>query len=139
MNLYVFAVAPNPTRVRLLLAEKRARGASIDLPETFVNLREGAQRDPSHLARNPLGKLPVLELDNGGFLTESTAIIEYLEERYPEPPMLGTTPLERARNRELDRLADAGALISIAWTVHATRSPLGLPPVPEVAAFAIQR
>lgn len=139
MKLYAFIVAPNPTRVRLVLAEKRARGAKIELPEVFVNLREGEQREATHLARNSLGKLPVLELDDGRFLTESAAIIEYLEECYPEPTMLGATPLERARNRELDRLADAGVLFSIAWTVHATNSPLGLPPVPEVAAFASSR
>jgi len=136
MKLYAFVVAPNPTRVRLVLAEKRARGAEIEIPEVFVDLREGEQREAPHLARNPLGKLPVLELDDGRFLTESAAIIEYLEECYPEPTLLGTSPLERARNRELDRLADAGVLFSVAWTVHATNSPLGLPPVPEVAARA---
>ena len=122
MKLYAFVVAPNPTRVRLVLAEKRARGAEIEMPEVFVDLREGEQREAPHLARNPLGKLPVLELDDGRFLTESAAIIEYLEECYPEPTLLGTNPLERARNRELDRLADAGVLFSVAWTVHATRT-----------------
>lgn len=138
MKLYVFMVAPNPTRVRLVLAEKRVRGAEIDLPEVFVNLREGEQREAPHLARNPRGKLPVLELDDGRFLTESAAIIEYLDERFPEPTLIGKTPLERARNRELDRLADVGVLLSIARTVHATNSPLGLPPVPEVAEAAIR-
>ena len=78
MKLYVFMMAPNPTRVRLVVAEKRAAGAAIDLPEVMVNLIEGEQRKPEHLARNPMGKLPVLELDDGRFLTESGAIIEYL-------------------------------------------------------------
>ena len=63
MKLYVFPIAPNPTKVRLYLAEKTAGGAMIDLPQVTVNLREGEQRGPAHLARNPFGKLPVLELE----------------------------------------------------------------------------
>ena len=49
----------------------------------------------------------MLELDDGCYLTESLAIIEYFEELHPEPPMLGRTPLERARVRELERIADS--------------------------------
>ena len=134
MKLYVFPVAPNPTRVRLCIAEKRAAGARIDLPEVFVNLAKGEQRAPEHLARSPLGKLPVLEVDDGSFLTESGAIIEYLEEVYPQPSLLGASPFERARNRELECLAEMGVLGPVARLVHATKSPLGLPPAPEVAA-----
>lgn len=136
MKLYVFPVAPNPTRVRLFLAEKAESGANIDLPEVMVSLMAGEQKTPEHLVRNPLGKLPVLELDDGSFLTESTAIIEYLEERHPKPALIGSTPLERAAVRELDRLADVGVLMSLARIVHATNSPLGLPPVPDVARDA---
>jgi glutathione S-transferase len=128
VRIYVFPVAPNPTRVRLYLAEK-----GIELEQVLVSLVRGEQRSPAHLARNPLGRLPVLELDDGTFLTESLAIMEYLEELHPEPPMLGRTPLERARARELERIADLGVLQPVARIVHATRSPLGLPPVPAVA------
>jgi glutathione S-transferase len=134
VKLYFFPVAPNPTRVRLYLAEKRAGGARIELEEQSVDLRTGEQREAAHRARNPRGRLPVLELDDGTFLTESLAIIEYLEETFPDPPMIGRTPLERARQRELERLAEMGVLLPIAMIVHATRSPLGLPPSPEVAA-----
>ena len=136
MKLYIFMMAPNPTRVRLMLEEKRAGGASIDLPEISVNLGKGEQREPEHLARNPLGKLPVLELDDGSFLTESEAIIEYLEELHPEPSMIGSSPLERARVRELEQIAHGGVLNSVALIVHSTNSPLGLPPRPEVAEMA---
>ncbi len=100
MKLYVFPVAPNPTRVRLYLAEKAAAGAEIDVREVMVNLREGEQKLPEHLERNPLGKLPVLEFEDGSFLTESLAIIEYFEESHPEPPMIGSSIRERARVRE---------------------------------------
>jgi glutathione S-transferase len=134
MKLYVFPVAPNPTKVRLYLAEKRAAGSTLELPEVTVDLRQGEQKRPEHLARNPFGKLPVLELDDGTPLLESLAIIEYLEELHPEPPLLGRTPLERARVRELERIADLGVLIPVGKIVHATNSPLGLPPAPEVAA-----
>ena len=135
MKLYVFPVAPNPTRVRLYLAEKRAAGARIDLPEEVVDLRSGEQKSPSHLARNAFGKLPVLELDDGSYLTESLAIVEYLEELWPDPPMMGRTALERARVRETERIIEQGVLGPIARVIHTTNSPLGWPPQPEVAAY----
>jgi glutathione S-transferase len=135
MLLYVFPVAPNPTRVRLYLAEKQAAGARIDLEQRNVNLREGQQRSPEHLARNPFGRLPVLELADGTHLTESLAIIQYLEELHPDPPLIGSDALTRARVRELERIAEIGVLIPIARILHATRSPLGLPANPEVAAY----
>jgi glutathione S-transferase len=134
MKLYVFPVAPNPTRVRLYLAEKEFGGASIGITEVLVNLREGEQKRADHLARNPFGRLPVLELGDGTHLLESLAIMEYLEERHPEPPLVGSSPLERARVRELERIAELGVLVPVARIIHATRSPLGLPPSPEMAS-----
>lgn len=135
MKLYVFQIAPNPTRVRLYLAEKATAGGDIELPQVSVNLVKGEHRSPEHLARNPLGRLPVLELDDGTFLTESKVIVEYLEELHPEPSLIGSTPEERARVRELERLAEVGVLYPVACIVHTTNSPLGLPSVPEVAAL----
>jgi glutathione S-transferase len=139
VKLYVFPVAPNPTRLRLYLAEKREGGARFDIEEVMVNLPEGEQRSAEHLERNPLAKLPVLETDDGAYLTESLAIIEYLEELVPDPPMVGTTPLARARTRELERIIEIGILRSIAEIVHATDSPLGLPPDPRVAGLFRER
>jgi glutathione S-transferase len=136
VKLYIFPIAPNPTKVRLYLAEKAAGGAVIDVPQIPVDLRQGEQRQPAHLARNPFGKLPVLEFDDGSHLLESLAIIEYIEECHPEPPMIGRTPLERARVRELERIADLGVLLQVARIIHATNSPLGLAPNPGVAASA---
>lgn len=136
MRLYYFPIAPNPTRLRLYLAEKAAGGAGIELEQQLVDLRAGEQRRPEHLARNPLGKLPVLELADGSFLTESLAIVEYLEELHPEPSLIGRTPEARARVRELERIAELTVLQPIARILHGTKSPLGLPPAPEVAAHA---
>ena len=128
MKLYYFPVAPNPTKVLVYLREK---GIEIELQQ--VSLGEGEQNESEHLARNPRGALPVLELDDGSFVTESLPIIEYLEECYPEPVMIGETPEQRVRTREMERLADLRVLLPIGRTVHATNSPLGKPPNPAVA------
>ena len=109
------------------------------MPMQQVSLGEGEQNSPEHLARNPRGALPVLELDDGSFITESLPIMEYLEEVYPEPVMVGTTPVERARTREMERMADLRVLIPTARLVHATNSPLGLEPDPYVAKTETER
>ncbi len=131
MKLYCFPVAPNPTRLRVYLAEK-----GIEVPEVLVSLPKGEQKHPEHLARDPQGKLPVLELDDGSYLTESLPIIEYFEELHPEPPMIGRDPVERARVRAVERIAEMNALLPIARYIHATNSPLGLPPNPALAEEA---
>ena len=107
MKLYYFPVAPNPTKVHLYLAEKQARGRGLDLEFVTVDLLQGEQRSEEHTGRNPFARLPVLELDDGSFLLESLAIIEYLEELNPEPPMIGVTPVGRAQVRA-DRLHARG-------------------------------
>ncbi len=119
MRLYTFEPAPNPTKVGVYLREK-----GIELETRLVNLVKGEQHEPEFLALNPLGALPVLELDDGSHLAESLAIIEYFEELHPEPPMIGRVPLERARVRSLERTIDMGILGRGARLVHAKRSPL---------------
>ena len=123
MKLYTFPVAPNPTKVRVYLGEK-----GIEIPTELVNLVKREQKRPEFLEINPLGALPVLETDDGAHICESLAIIEYLEELYPDPPMIGSDPLERARVRELERTIDLGVLARVARIIHNTRSPLGRPP-----------
>jgi glutathione S-transferase len=84
--------APNPRRVRIFLSEK-----GIDLPETRVNMRERQHKSPEHKARNSLGQLPTLELDDGTMISESVSICRYLEATHPAtPPLFGATPLEQA-------------------------------------------
>jgi glutathione S-transferase len=130
VKLYVFPVAPNPTKLRSYVAEK-----GIAIEQVIVNLREGEQRRPGFRQKNPLGRLPVLELDDGECISESLPIIEYLEELHPDPPMIGRTPLERLRVRSAERLVDSGVLQAAALIVHSTRSPLGLPARPQMAEF----
>jgi len=134
MKIYTFMVAPNPTRLRVYLREK-----GIEIEEVAVNLGAGEQKSEAHLARNPFGNLPVLELDDGSHLTESLAIIELFEELHPDPPMIGTDPIERARVRSLERIIEMGVLAAIARIVHATNSPLGLPASPAIADEARSR
>jgi len=117
MKLYHFTGAPNPKRVTVYLAEK-----GIKIPLEEVNILSGDNRKPEFLAKNPAGGLPVLELDDGSHLAESLAIIEYFEELHPNPPMIGTTPLERARVRALERIAEIGVLFRVA-TVFQNTSP----------------
>ena len=119
MLLYTFPPAPNPRKLAVYLAEK-----GITLPCRRVDLLANEQRSPAFLAVNPRGAVPVLELDDGTRLTESLAIIEYLEELHPEPPMIGVRPRERARVREVERMVDVGVLMRIARIVHNRRSPL---------------
>src|ERR1051326_5201925 len=105
MKIYDFVGAPNPKKLRVYLAEK-----GLQIPCVPVNIVTAENRTPEFLKKNPLGGLPVLELDDGSCLTESLAIIEYLEELNPKPAMIGTNPRERARVRELERIADLGVL-----------------------------
>lgn len=102
MKIYDYPYAPNPQKLRIYVAEK---GLSIPLQK--VDMAAGEHKTAEFLAKNPLGALPVLDLDDGSYLTESLAIIEYLEELYPAPAMIGYTPLERARVRELERIAES--------------------------------
>ncbi|MGE0483203.1 MAG: glutathione S-transferase family protein [Gammaproteobacteria bacterium] len=136
MKLYWFQVAPNPTKVRLYVAEKNAGGAGIVLDDAIVKLPKGEQRTDAFRALNPFGALPVLELDDGSTIVESLPIIDYLEELHPAPPLWGETPRERARARELERIADVRLMMPVARYIHATRSPIGLPPNPAVAEHA---
>ena len=95
------SIGPNPRIVKMFMAEK-----GIDIPRVEVDLRGGENRQPAHLARNPSGQTPTLELDDGRFLSEVTAICEYLEERFPDPALIGSTPEERAMTRMWTRRVD---------------------------------
>jgi glutathione S-transferase len=85
MRIYDFSFTLNPHKLRIYLPEK-----GLSIPLQRIDLRKGDNLKPAFLAKNPMGALPVLELDDGSCLTESLAIIEYLEELHPDPPMIGT-------------------------------------------------
>jgi glutathione S-transferase len=89
--LYDSKIAPNPRRVRIFLGEK-----GISVPIRQVDIGTGENRKPPFLAKNPLGGLPVLELDDGTCIAESVAICRYFEEIHPSPPLMGTDARDRA-------------------------------------------
>ncbi|MFP6726492.1 MAG: glutathione S-transferase family protein [Alphaproteobacteria bacterium] len=92
MKLYDLPASPNARRVRIFIAEK-----DLDIPTQPVDMTKGENQRPEFLAKNSLGKMPVLELENGTCITESAAICRYLEEIHPEPLLLGRDALERAQ------------------------------------------
>ena len=93
------SLGPNPRLVRMFCAEK-----GIELPSVPVDIIAGENRRPPYNAEvNPNGQVPALELDDGSILCETVAICEYLEELHPNPPLIGSTPEERAETRMWDR------------------------------------
>jgi len=95
------SIGPNPHVVRMFMAEK-----GLTIPSQDVDLRAGDNRKPEHLARNPHGQMPALELDDGTFVSEILAICEYLEDTSPNPPMIGSNPKEKAEARMWTRRVD---------------------------------
>ncbi len=100
MKLYS-SIGPNPRLVRLFAA---AKGLSLPLVE--VDIMAGENRQPDFLKINPTGTTPVLELDDGTRIAETTAICEYLEELHPAPHLIGATASERALTRMWWRRVD---------------------------------
>lgn len=134
MKLYKVALAPNPTKVMLYIAEREHLGVDMGIEQITVNTLKGHHREPEHLARNPFGTLPVLELDDGSFIMESRAIIHYLEDKFPENCLISGTPEARAHAVDVERIVDLRIANPMAGWVHATKSPLGLPADPDRAA-----
>ena len=134
MKLFMVPAAPNPTKVMLYIAERETVGPALGIEQVVVNTLKGRHREPEHLARNPFGTLPVLELDDGRHLIESLSIIRYLEDKFPAHSMLGHLDTEaRAIAWELERVVELRVSSAMARYVHATNSPLGLAPDPKVA------
>ena len=101
MKLYDFPSAPNPRRVKIFAAEK---GIDLELVNCDMSKRE--HKSEEFLKKNPSGKIPVLELDDGRCISESVAICRYLESIEPEPNLFGKDPFELAfiesRNRHIE-------------------------------------
>src|SRR5262249_11101814 len=102
MKFYDCATAPSPRRVRIFLAEK-----GLSLETVQVDLRNNEQLAPAFRAINPDCTVPALQLDDGTVIGDAIAICQYLEELHPAPPLIGTSPQERAvvngLNRQIER------------------------------------
>jgi len=105
LKLYDYFRSSAAYRVRIALNLK-----GVAPERAFVHLRRNAQRSEDYLALNPQGLVPMLVADDGAVLTQSLAIVEYLDEAYPAPPLLPAAPTERARVR--------GIALEIACDIH---------------------
>ena len=103
MRLHGYWRSSSTWRVRIVLDEK-----GIEYEPVPVNLLHGSHSEPEYLARNPMGQVPALELDDGRMLTQSVAILEYLEQVHPSPPMLPAEAVERARVRAMVEIVNSG-------------------------------
>ncbi len=95
------SVGPNPHVVRMFAAE---RGIALDMED--IDIMAGANRQADYVAKNPSGQLPCLQLDDGTYLAEVTAICEYLDETAGGTPLMGSTAEEKAKNRMWTRRVD---------------------------------
>ena len=109
MHLYTQDASPNGQRVSVFMKEK-----GIEIPATQIDLRAGQNLSEEHRAKNPFGRVPVLELDDGSYLAESQAICLYLEGLQPEPNLFGETPEERAVIEMWSRRVELNVLMPVA-------------------------
>jgi glutathione S-transferase len=127
MKLYDGGRAPNPRRVRVFLAEK-----GISVPLVPVDMGAMAHKGDEVTSRNPLQRLPVLELDDGTILTESIAICRYFEALHPEPALFGKAALEIATIEMWQRRMELNLLASVAAVFRHTHPAMLAWEVPQV-------
>lgn len=129
MKLYDGGKAPNPRRVRVFLAEK-----SISVPLVPVDMGALEHKKETVTSRNPLQRLPILELDDGTILTETVAICRYFEELHPEPALFGRGALGKAIVEMWQRRMELHLLMSVAQAfrhVHPAMKEWEVPQIPE--------
>ena len=143
ITLYDCSTAPSPRRARILLAEK---GVAHDTVQ--IDLRSGEQLGDAYRAINPQCTVPALRTDDGAVLTDNAAITAYVEARWPDPPLLGTTPLEKAEiaswNWKVEfegylAIADAFRNSTPAMANRALPGPNDYPQIPALAERGLQR
>jgi glutathione S-transferase len=133
MKVYDAAIAPNPRRVRWVMAEK----GITDIEVVPVSIPEGEHKRADYLAKAGLPNLPMLEMDDGTTITESIAICRYLESAYPEPNLFGRGAKETAVIEMWTRRAEM--LVATPFMLGVRLSHPGFAalerPAPEVAAW----
>lgn len=122
MKIHDFKGFPNPTRVRIAVAEK---GLSDRVSYITVDVPGGEHKRAEFLARNPAGTVPVLELEDGTHISECAAITEFLDHFAGEPVLTGKTPRERAMIHMMQRRAESGVLDAVATYFHHATPGLG--------------
>lgn len=127
------ALSPAPRALRMYLLEK-----NLSIPVQTIDVFEGENRQQRFLAHNPAGQTPALLLGDDHCLSESVAIMEYLEEIHPDPALIGTTAEERARTRQWQRRIELNITENIHNAYHyaegLARFEQRIPVAPEAAA-----
>jgi glutathione S-transferase len=129
MKLFDGGRAPNPRRVRVFLAEK-----GIEVPLVPIDMGALEHRQDAVSSRNPLRRLPVLELDDGTIITETVAICRYFEELHPEPALFGTGPVGRATVEMWQRRVELNLMACVAAAfrhIHPAMKEWEIPQIPE--------
>jgi len=141
--LYDCATAPSPRRARILLAEKGIAHETVN-----IDLGKREQLGEAFRAINPRCTVPALRLEDGQILTDNAGIAAYLEARFPEPPMMGTTPMEKAEiaswNSRIElecfmAIAEALRNSSPAMVNRALPGPVDYAQIPELAQRGVAR
>lgn len=131
MKLIDQPFAPNPRRVNIFLAEK-----GIEVPSEILNLPDKEHLTPEIKALNPVQTLPILVLDDGTAISESVAICRYFEELHPDPPLMGTTPLEKAIIEMWQRRMELNLMNHVAAVFRHTHPAMAALEVPQVPDWA---
>ena len=143
ITLYDCATAPSPRRTRILLAEK---GVVHDTVQ--VDLRNGEHLGDAYRGINPQCTVPALRTEDGALLTDNAGITAYLEARYPQPPLLGTTPAEKAEIASWHWRIEFEGLMAIAEAMRnsapsmanrALPGPVDYAQIPELAQRGLAR
>ncbi|MGY6707403.1 MAG: glutathione S-transferase [Rhizobiaceae bacterium] len=130
MKLYDGGRAPNPRRVRVFLAEK-----GIEVPLLEIDMAALAHRSDEVTARNPLQRLPLLELEDGTVLTESVAICRYFEELHPQPALFGTGALGKAKVEMWQRRMELNLMMPVAHAFRHIHPAMKDWEVPQIAEW----
>lgn len=122
MRVYDVEGFPNPARIRIALAEK---GAIADVEFVAVDVMNGEHRSADYVSKNPDASVPLLELEDGTYLSQCTAITEYIDGSYPGDRLCGQTPKERAIIHMMNRRAENGLLDAVGDYFHHATPGLG--------------
>ncbi len=131
MKIYDVADFPNPARVRIALAEKNATDQVTFVP---VDVMGGEHRTEAFRAKNPAAGVPVLELEDGTCIAESTAITEYIDNHFQGAPLTGSGARERALVHMMQRRAEAMVIDAVGSYFHHATDGLG----PELETYQNQ-
>lgn len=137
MKFYDCATAPSPRRARMVIAEKR-----VDVETVEIDLRSGAHFSAEFQAINPRCTVPVLVTEEGEALCDNSAIVRYLEALYPDPPLLGTTPMDQARTAEWIWRVESEGLMAVMEVLRNTSKAMkdralpGPDPVAQIPELA---